>query len=289
VAAAVSIGLALHKDNPDWTRVFDVLTSVVPAARAVQVSSWQPQVGKFSVVAEHGYPPAVSADLVRMDRTRWGRNLISAPGPLLMDDPGGAFRESPHYNDWLAPSGFDDGLSARLRTEDGRTAGLIHMSADKREAFGEEERHFVAEVGRALAARLIASAPVDDPELAGVIRGFNVRDWPSLAFLWQWDGAWHQVVLTKNSPVRITPFNNAKGLSTRELQVLTGIADGLRNQELAERLVIGRRTVETYVERLLAKLDCRTRSDLAVTAVRSGLLLPEAASLEAVRISTDPP
>lgn len=52
-------------------------------------------------------------------------------------------------------------------------------------------------------------------------------------------------------------------LSDREQQVLVGIAEGLTNRELAEKLGIGIKTVESYRARLVAKLGLRTRGELA--------------------------
>lgn len=62
------------------------------------------------------------------------------------------------------------------------------------------------------------------------------------------------------------------GLNRRELQVLTLIAAGLSNPEIAERLVVGRRTVATHVEHLLAKLGVSGRSAAAALAHELGLL-----------------
>lgn len=64
----------------------------------------------------------------------------------------------------------------------------------------------------------------------------------------------------------------ASDLSARELEIVGLVADGLSNAEIAERLLIARRTVATHVEHVLAKLGARTRADAAVQAVRLGLV-----------------
>jgi len=61
-------------------------------------------------------------------------------------------------------------------------------------------------------------------------------------------------------------------LSDRERQVLTLIAEGLTNQEIAERLVISPTTVKTHVQNILEKLDVSDRTQAAVYAVRCGLI-----------------
>lgn len=51
--------------------------------------------------------------------------------------------------------------------------------------------------------------------------------------------------------------------SRREREVASLVVRGLSNRAIADRLVLGERTVETHVERLLRKLDVRSRHDVA--------------------------
>jgi DNA-binding NarL/FixJ family response regulator len=68
---------------------------------------------------------------------------------------------------------------------------------------------------------------------------------------------------------------NAAQLTTRELEVLTLIADGLRNTEIADRLVVSVRTVDHHVSAILRKLGVRSRGEAATAAIRQGLLAQE--------------
>lgn len=69
-----------------------------------------------------------------------------------------------------------------------------------------------------------------------------------------------------------TPTARLAGVTARETEVLTWVARGLTNTEIAGRLVLSEATVKTYVSRLLTKLDARDRVQLAVLAYESGLV-----------------
>jgi DNA-binding CsgD family transcriptional regulator len=72
-------------------------------------------------------------------------------------------------------------------------------------------------------------------------------------------------------PRRSTRENPAN-LTARELEVLALVTDGLRNAEIADRLVLSRRTVDHHVSAILRKLDARTRGEAVATAARLGVL-----------------
>lgn len=55
----------------------------------------------------------------------------------------------------------------------------------------------------------------------------------------------------------------ASGLSRREQEVAALVAAGLGNREIAERLFISQRTVESHVSHIFTKLDLRSRTQLA--------------------------
>ena len=64
-------------------------------------------------------------------------------------------------------------------------------------------------------------------------------------------------------------------LSDREQQVLKLVAQGYSSQQIAQRILVGVKTVETYRARIADKLGLRTRSELVRYAIRMGLLAAE--------------
>lgn len=62
------------------------------------------------------------------------------------------------------------------------------------------------------------------------------------------------------------------GLTTREKEILTLIAQGLSNQQIAEKLYISIKTVQTHRAHILAKLGLHDRTELVRYAIRKGLI-----------------
>jgi DNA-binding CsgD family transcriptional regulator/tetratricopeptide (TPR) repeat protein len=68
----------------------------------------------------------------------------------------------------------------------------------------------------------------------------------------------------RRSALADVPANlQARGVTTRELEVLNLVAQGLSNREVADTLVLSVRTVDKHVEHLLAKTGCANRTALA--------------------------
>lgn len=67
------------------------------------------------------------------------------------------------------------------------------------------------------------------------------------------------------------PVASRDGLSERETEVLSLIADGLNNSQIADQLKLSEKTIKNHVSNLLSKLKLNDRTQAAVYAWRNGL------------------
>jgi DNA-binding NarL/FixJ family response regulator len=70
------------------------------------------------------------------------------------------------------------------------------------------------------------------------------------------------------------PRSDLDVLTEREREVVALVAEGLSNDEIAERLVLSPATAKTHVSRAMVKLGMRDRAQLVVLAYESGLVRP---------------
>ncbi len=61
-------------------------------------------------------------------------------------------------------------------------------------------------------------------------------------------------------------------LSAREHEVVTHIVGGLSNKEISYKMSLSEKTVKNHVSRIFSKFDCTARTQVAVHAIRSGLV-----------------
>lgn len=77
------------------------------------------------------------------------------------------------------------------------------------------------------------------------------------------------------NPKRVTP-QSLLILTEREREVLTLVARGMSNDEIADHLVVSPATAKTHVSRVMSKLDAHDRAQLVILAYESGLVAPAA-------------
>ena len=73
---------------------------------------------------------------------------------------------------------------------------------------------------------------------------------------------------------RPSPGRDLSRITEREREVLSLVAEGLSNDEIATRLYLSPLTTKTHVSHIMTKLDARDRAQLVVIAYESGLVVP---------------
>jgi NarL family two-component system response regulator LiaR len=152
-----------------------------------------------------------------------------------------------------------------------RMDGIAAIGAIKKEmpqakilvltSFDDDDKVFPAFKAGALGYMLKDSAPL---ELLQAIRNVN----QGKSFL-------HPTIASKvlnelNRPVELIPAPDS--LTDREMEVLTLVAQGYSNLEIADKLVITEHTVGKHVSNILIKLHLANRTQLALYALRKGLV-----------------
>lgn len=120
-----------------------------------------------------------------------------------------------------------------------------------------------------------------EPRLVAYGVALATSDLDAARFFWLHGGAEWIRVRIERSPgptrepsavVTVARELPAFGLTHRELDVLTLMAGGFHNRQIAERLHASARTISTHVEHILTKLGQRSRAGAAAMAVDRGLL-----------------
>ncbi|MFJ6535138.1 response regulator transcription factor [Paenarthrobacter sp. NPDC091711] len=224
------------------------------------------------------------------------------------------FAFTPLAEDYLRPAGFHEGISASLWLPGGHHVGAIHMNWATARSATDETKRVVEQFLPVLAAacdrsqphRVLAEELHGDANVAvigaGLDQAITGREvgktllsdgplWPLLlplalhgdnSYIWIDDrGGCHRISITRciqnTALVAEREVLPPYGLTPRELQIVTLLADGISNPEIADHLVVSRRTVSTHVEHILAKLGVSSRAEAAALVSREGLRLIQAA------------
>jgi HD-GYP domain-containing protein (c-di-GMP phosphodiesterase class II)/DNA-binding CsgD family transcriptional regulator len=185
--------------------------------------------------------PLTAAEVERVRMHPYLTDRMLASSEVLA--PLGAIAVQHHER--LDGSGYPRGLSGNALTSTGR----IIAAADAYHAMTEPRPHREARAAEAAAAELrsgVRQALFDGDAVDAVLRaaGHPVkrrREWPG-------------------------------GLTKREVEVLRLLVRGLSNQEIAEQLVISRKTAGSHVEHIYTKLGVSNRAQASLFAVKHGLM-----------------
>ena len=186
--------------------------------------------------------PLTPADIERVRLHPYLTERMLAFSPALA--PLGAIAVQHHER--LDGSGYPRGLSGDAITP----AGRILAAADCYHAITEMRPHRPARSPAEAAAEVraeVAAGRLDGDAVDAVLRaaGHRVRrrrEWPA-------------------------------GLTAREVEVLRLLARGLSNKEIAELLVISRKTAGSHVEHIYTKIGASNRAQASLFAMKHGLML----------------
>ena len=156
--------------------------------------------------------------------------------------------------DMLMPR--QDGLEAikQIISEDPSAHILVVTS------FAENEKIFPAIKAGALGYLLKDTAPEQLLQAIREVHAGKSSLAPSVAL---------KVINEINHPSELLPAEDP--LTEREVEVLRLVAQGLTNQEIANALIIGTRTVGNHITNILSKLHLANRTQAALYALRAGL------------------
>jgi DNA-binding CsgD family transcriptional regulator len=192
-----------------------------------------------SIWDKRGALSAAELERVRLHPYLTERMLASSAGLA----PLGAIAVQHHER--LDGSGYPRGLQGDAMTP----AGRLLAAADAYHAMTE--------------ARPYRDALSSDAAAAEMRAGVRGAQFDSDAVEAVLGAAGHPVKRRREWPV---------GLTSREVEVLRLLVRGLSNKEIAERLVISRRTVGSHVEHIYAKTGVSTRAGAALFAMQRDLL-----------------
>ncbi|MCP3799335.1 response regulator transcription factor [Allokutzneria sp. A3M-2-11 16] len=232
--------------------------------------------------------------------------------PLRWRDTSFPYRETFSAQEVFLPAGFNEGITVRLYNRLGVYTGNLHASMeDVHHPADEDVPLFVAmqtmlgglvdrtrsfpppvwEVDDAVNCVCFYPGPVIEgvpgrptgphlaegtPLIAMLLARYAEQRLPQ-QFWWHSGGGVLHAITTTRWENRVLVLEEVAeppfGLSVRELEVLTLLVEGRTNVQIATRLLISPKTVAKHVERVLHKMDVRSRTEAAVRAQRAGLVL----------------
>ncbi|MBO7497455.1 MAG: response regulator transcription factor, partial [Salinivirgaceae bacterium] len=75
-----------------------------------------------------------------------------------------------------------------------------------------------------------------------------------------------------SSNIPVGDDNDEEALSARQIEILKLWGDGFSNQEIADKLFISVRTVETHKNHIMQKLNLKSTVDLVKYAIKSNII-----------------
>ncbi|MGD7002848.1 helix-turn-helix transcriptional regulator [Corynebacterium halotolerans] len=206
----------------------------------------------------------------------------------------GEFTDSVPYREYLATEGYADVMALELY-HNGIPHGVIHFASHAENAFQGEPRRIGHAVAGLFSQLTSTTPPVlpgggtagntdlclhdqlnADPDFIGHLHSFRACHRMHLEHLW-WVGRTPVMVSIHrggNFSVRTATSADTHRLTRQELQVLSVLCCGSSDADIAERLVISPRTVQSHINKVRRKLGAGNRLEAAVIAIGQGIYVP---------------
>lgn len=190
------------------------------------------------------------------------------------------FYKSSHTKEWLdvfgADTAFDNEYSVEALITENKPL-FWHDEAEWEDATKEQKQQF--DVERDMGMHVGISFPIADTSLDCAVSGIglNIPDVPENEFNRYWEtnmSQLNQIACLLEEGIRQRHGNALVSLSGRERDCLSYLAIGLRADEIAFRLRISPKTLETYILNAKKKLRARTRDHAVAKALMLGAIQP---------------
>ena len=149
----------------------------------------------------------------------------------------------------------------------------LELSAASVEALDHSQWPFIETVARLRHADLLLErGDQEDRAMAGAELARVVAFWRRAGAPWYLGRLrdWARKRRLRLPPAPTSAVRSIRGLTRREREVATLVTEGLTNRQIAERLVIAERTVESHVERIMDKLSRHSRAEIAAWMSAAG-------------------
>jgi len=211
---------------------------------------------------------------------------------VLVADDHSLFRDG--ITSLLEASGFEvvgqvgDGLAA-VREAVRLNPDLVLMDITMPEMTGLEALRQIKQLAPEIPVVMLTVSD-EDRDLFQAIRcgalGYLLKDLTANEFLKMLEGVQHgEAAMTRKTAARlIQGFGTLSSerrdarldLTTREIELLRLVSEGLSNRTIAQRLSISENTVKYHMKNIFQKLNVQNRTEAATSAIQSGLLRPVA-------------
>lgn len=205
----------------------------------------------------------------------------------------GEFTGSDLFRNYLGAEGYAEGMTLELFARSG-PVGMAHFSSRSPFAFEGEPRKAALAVS-GLLGHLVDMVSVSnypewpitvdetlkdelkaDEDFQEHLREFQKSPLSFIEHLWWLNGRLVYVGLAQpgSIEVRMLKENESVGLTRQEIQVLSVLCSGVSDAEIAARLHLSVRTVQSHVGSLRRKLSAESRLEAVVIALGAGIYVP---------------